>query len=180
MVSHAESTASSHAERSSPQISSAVTTPPTPDELAAFRRGRKVFTRRWKPSEGLGPLYNATSCVSCHSHPVPGGSAPLYRNFYVAALDFGFALGGRPVGDHYYDARVETIFLLTDGRPIVAGKGDDREHILASVRRWNLNRRVVLNVVGLGDDVPRKFLRQLAEENGGVFAHEGAEPKADD
>jgi len=56
----------------------------TADELAAFERGKDVFVRRFKPSEGLGPLYNATSCESCHSTPAIGGSAPLYRNFYLA------------------------------------------------------------------------------------------------
>lgn len=52
-------------------------------ERAAFERGRLVFERRFTPSEGLGSLYNATSCASCHSTPVVGGSAQLYRNFYI-------------------------------------------------------------------------------------------------
>jgi CxxC motif-containing protein (DUF1111 family) len=56
----------------------------TADELAAFERGRVQFARRFKPSEGLGAFYNATSCASCHSKPVMGGSAKLYRNFYIA------------------------------------------------------------------------------------------------
>lgn len=55
----------------------------TPSELAAFERGKRVFQRRFEPEEGLGPHYNATSCESCHSEPAVGGSAPLYRNFYV-------------------------------------------------------------------------------------------------
>ena len=53
------------------------------EEYEAFLRGREVFERRFKPSEGLGPFYNATSCASCHSTPVTGGSAGLYRNFYL-------------------------------------------------------------------------------------------------
>ena len=53
-------------------------------EFEAFNRGREVFERRFKPSEGLGPHYNASSCASCHSTPVTGGSAGLYRNFYLA------------------------------------------------------------------------------------------------
>jgi CxxC motif-containing protein (DUF1111 family) len=61
----------------------------TPDELAAFNRGRLVFERRFKPSEGLGPFYNATSCKSCHSTPVPGGASSLYRNFYLGVYQFG-------------------------------------------------------------------------------------------
>jgi len=55
----------------------------TAAERAAFERGRLVFQRRFTPEEGLGPRYNATSCESCHSTPIPGGSAPLYRNFYL-------------------------------------------------------------------------------------------------
>jgi CxxC motif-containing protein (DUF1111 family) len=70
------------------------------DELAAFERGRELFSRRFKPSEGLGPLYNATSCDSCHSKPVPGGGSDLYRNFYVATFGitptFQFDLPGLP------------------------------------------------------------------------------------
>jgi len=59
------------------------------DELAAFNRGKVQFLKRWKPSEGLGPMYNATACSSCHSKPAAGGGSELYRNFYVA--QYGFA-----------------------------------------------------------------------------------------
>lgn len=53
-------------------------------ERAAFERGKLVFQRRFGPEDGLGPLYNATSCESCHSVPTVGGSAQLYRNFFLA------------------------------------------------------------------------------------------------
>ena len=52
----------------------------------AFDRGRLVFERRFKPSEGLGPFFNATSCAACHNTPVDGGSAPAYRNFFMAGV----------------------------------------------------------------------------------------------
>ncbi|MCA9319368.1 MAG: hypothetical protein KDB53_01470 [Planctomycetes bacterium] len=68
-------------------------------QLEAFERGREVFTRDFKPSEGLGPLYNATSCRSCHSTPDPGGSAPRYRNFFLTAIGPAgsqFAIPGLP------------------------------------------------------------------------------------
>lgn len=57
-------------------------------EREAFERGRAVFERRFRPSEGLGPMYNATSCLSCHSTPDVGGSAALYRNFYLLRVQF--------------------------------------------------------------------------------------------
>ena len=55
-------------------------------QLAAFMRGKALMTKRFTPSEGLGPYYNASSCVSCHEDPVVGGSSPNYRNFYLAAI----------------------------------------------------------------------------------------------
>jgi CxxC motif-containing protein (DUF1111 family) len=58
----------------------------TSAERAAFERGRVVFERRFTPEDGLGPRYNAVSCESCHSAPVTGGSAQLYRNFYLGMV----------------------------------------------------------------------------------------------
>ena len=69
-------------------------------DRARFERGRAQFSKQFKPSEGLGPLYNAVSCEGCHSTPSIGGSAPLYRNFYVAMAGepgtFQFPLQGLP------------------------------------------------------------------------------------
>ncbi|MEE9394827.1 MAG: di-heme oxidoredictase family protein [Planctomycetota bacterium] len=68
-------------------------------DLAAFSRGKTMFEKRFKPSEGLGPFYNGTSCASCHSHPTVGGSSELYRNFYLAAAGppgFQLAMIGLP------------------------------------------------------------------------------------
>lgn len=53
--------------------------------MASFERGKLIFDKDFRPSEGLGPMYNASSCRACHSTPVGGGSAPRYRNFYLAA-----------------------------------------------------------------------------------------------
>ncbi len=60
---------------------------PNPDlsaeMLAAFERGREVFVRRFVRAEGHGPDFNVNSCKACHEIPVVGGSAPLYRNFFL-------------------------------------------------------------------------------------------------
>lgn len=39
-----------------------------------FRRGLEQFKHEWTVGEGLGPLFNATSCVACHNQPVAGGA----------------------------------------------------------------------------------------------------------
>jgi CxxC motif-containing protein (DUF1111 family) len=51
--------------------------------LAAFQRGRATFVRRFTRAEGHGPDFNVDSCKSCHEVPVVGGSAALYRNFFL-------------------------------------------------------------------------------------------------
>jgi CxxC motif-containing protein (DUF1111 family) len=51
---------------------------------ARFERGRLVAMKRFMPSEGLGPAYNATSCAACHEKPVAGGGASRYRGVFVA------------------------------------------------------------------------------------------------
>jgi CxxC motif-containing protein (DUF1111 family) len=95
----------------------------TDDELAAFHRGREMFLKRFKPSEGLGPLYNATSCVSCHSKPVPGGASELYRNFYVASWGFPpflFDLPGLPSPVvPAYGSTLNAPFSLETGRIVI-------------------------------------------------------------
>ena len=58
-------------------------------DMFRFEIGRTIFTRRFDRSEGLGPHFNATSCVSCHEDPVPGGSSQRYRDFFIVGRDVG-------------------------------------------------------------------------------------------
>jgi hypothetical protein len=58
--------------------------PAAPEEQA---RGEALFAREWLPDDprvrdgdGLGPLYNETSCVACHSLGAPGGAGPESKN----------------------------------------------------------------------------------------------------
>ncbi len=89
------------------------------------------------------------------------------------ALETAFSLAGRGTEDRYYDAEADTIFLLTDGLPVLgSGKGDSFSKIRAAVKRWNLLRRVVVHTIGLGDGIPKNGLKRLAAENGGKFVHE--------
>ena len=55
-----------------------------------FELGRALFARDWMPDDprshagdGLGPVYNETSCVACHFQGGPGGSGPASRNVEI-------------------------------------------------------------------------------------------------
>jgi CxxC motif-containing protein (DUF1111 family) len=56
------------------------------EQLATFERGRAVLEHRFTLADGLGPAFNVTFCGSCHEKPVFGGSAGLYRNFFLAGI----------------------------------------------------------------------------------------------
>jgi CxxC motif-containing protein (DUF1111 family) len=59
-------------------------------------RGRELFMREWVPGDsrshggdGLGPLYNETSCVACHSLGGPGGAGSMSKNVDIVTLPRG-------------------------------------------------------------------------------------------
>jgi len=47
----------------------------TADELVQFELGRAAFATDFTPAEGLGPLFEDTSCGGCHSSPATGGGS---------------------------------------------------------------------------------------------------------
>lgn len=54
-----------------------------PTELAARIDGRQAFMREMTAAEGLGPLFNARSCLACHSDPGVGGGSAREEHFAV-------------------------------------------------------------------------------------------------
>lgn len=64
----------------------------TPTELAQFFAGKTAFEEEdfaGPTGDGLGPRFNALSCVECHSHPAAGGTSPPVNPQIVAATKFG-------------------------------------------------------------------------------------------
>lgn len=63
---------------------------PDRDQIA---RGRELFLRQWVPGDsrshggdGLGPLYNESSCVACHNLGGPGGAGGTSKNVDIVTL----------------------------------------------------------------------------------------------
>lgn len=69
------------------------------EDLATFARGEAVLKHRFTLEEGLGPNFNVTFCGACHEKPVFGGSAGLYRNFFLTGrVDDQGAFRSGPAG----------------------------------------------------------------------------------
>ena len=49
----------------------------------ATAHGKDFFSKLFAPSEGLGPLFNARACATCHSEPGVGGSSSRSEHFAV-------------------------------------------------------------------------------------------------
>ena len=95
----------------------------------------------------------------------------LGTNTY-GALEMGFSLAGRGPRDRWYETAIDTIFLLSDGRPTHPKQGgrvpaDNPERVLAAVRRWNPLDRVVVHTITLGKDARGQFMKKLAQQNSG-------------
>ncbi|HEV3118512.1 MAG TPA: di-heme oxidoredictase family protein [Gemmataceae bacterium] len=59
-------------------------------DVAMAQEGEKLFVHEWKPNDplanggdGLGPVFNAKSCVACHFQGGAGGSGGLEHNVLV-------------------------------------------------------------------------------------------------
>jgi hypothetical protein len=44
---------------------------------ATFDRDQQVYEKNETVANGLGPVYNATSCVSCHQNPNSGAASQI-------------------------------------------------------------------------------------------------------
>ena len=57
---------------------------------AQAKLGEQIFRKQFLPAEGLGPLFNARSCLSCHSTPSIGGMSSDDEHFArrVAHMDW--------------------------------------------------------------------------------------------
>lgn len=75
---------------------------------------------------------------------------------------------GKGGGDRNFTERADTFFLLSDGFPS-AGQVVDPDEIRREFRRRNLDGHVVLHTIAVGEDAADKFMKGLAEDNGGQF-----------
>jgi CxxC motif-containing protein (DUF1111 family) len=72
----------------------------TPDQQAAFDDGKDAFQEVERPRDGLGPIFNGTSCAQCHFNSAVGGDSNIVetrfgttdKNKFDALGDLGGSL----------------------------------------------------------------------------------------
>lgn len=89
-------------------------------------------------------------------------------NIY-GAMQAAFKMAGAKAGNEWVEPKVDTIFLLSDGKPSI-GISTDADEILSMVREANENVGITIHTIGLSGAQDAYLLRTLAEENGGTYA----------
>lgn len=109
----------------------------------SFARDQEVYEENHSVQTGLGPVYNATACVSCHENPNSGGASQFTE----------LRVGHNDENGNF----VNPTILINDGRNIITGRSivNDRaigpeaqEHIPATENIRAL--RAALNTLGDG------------------------------
>ncbi len=93
----------------------------TSEQLATFERGKAVSLKRFDLADGLGPAFNVTFCGACHERPVFGGSAGLYRNFFLTGrlTGDGAFIEGESAGESGGVLRVYNFGGDEPARPVI-------------------------------------------------------------
>jgi CxxC motif-containing protein (DUF1111 family) len=73
-----------------------------------FALDQQIFEKRNDIAAGLGPVYNATSCVSCHQNPVTGGPSQITE----------IRVGHKDSNGNFVNPTV----LINDGQNSIAGR----------------------------------------------------------
>jgi CxxC motif-containing protein (DUF1111 family) len=116
----------------------------TVDQRDEAASGFALFIKVWTAAEGLGPLANAQSCVTCHATPMPGGSGTTPRTLVRRVSPSG----GGPQGGVVPRFLVDPAGVLLE-RPLPPHS--------------QLRKTPALYGIGLLEAVPAAVLRERAD-----------------
>jgi len=137
-------------------------------ELSFFTEGLADFNSTEETDEGLGPRLNLDGCVSCHSQPAVGGTAPAINPQVAFATAFGqrnvlpsFITRTGPIREARFkrnpdgtpDGGVHSLFVISgreDGSTSAAGCNIQQENFAQQVANNNVSLRIPTPVFGLG------------------------------
>jgi CxxC motif-containing protein (DUF1111 family) len=124
----------------------------TREQFARFRAGKAVFDRDFDAADGLGPVFNDTSCTNCHNQGGDGGGSDTLETRF-----------GR-VTDGVFDQLLDLDGQLLHSKGIGRFNGIDFVgEVVPTVANVVARRRTnPLFGLGLVDAVPDESLEELA------------------
>lgn len=131
----------------------------TPTQLARFEQGKAMFEKVFTPSNGLGAVFNAQSCVECHGQPAVGGTDPtktIQRFTTLLAPHFAVGLVTQADGAPHVHARSVATEFPDEVPGCVLGGELVPPHAMASTTRVTPH----LFGIGLLENIPDTTLIQ--------------------
>ena len=123
-------------------------------ELARFDEGKDEFEDEETPEEGLGPVFNDTSCARCHANPAVGGSnGTVETRFGAVGADGKFD----PL------AQFGGSLIQVNGIGQAGGCDFTGETVPAQANRVSGRRTTPLFGLGLVDAVPESTFGYVAQ-----------------
>ncbi len=123
--------------------------------------------RLWKKEMTIADSETRVAAVEfIDKMPVVGGTATydaLEAAFGLGDVGRGKKRGADPSGD----SKVDTVILLSDGKPSV-GEKTQPDAIRADVLEWFGERRIAVHTVAFGKDADLDFMAGLAKDTGGT------------
>jgi hypothetical protein len=155
-------------------------------ELSFFQEGLADFNSTEETDEGLGPRLNLDGCVTCHSQPAVGGTAPAINPQVAFATAFGqrnvvpsFITRNGPIREARFkrnpdgspDGGVHALFVISgreDGSTSAAGCNIQQENFAQQVANNNVVFRIPTPVFGLGliEQIPDSAIIASLTNNG--------------
>jgi CxxC motif-containing protein (DUF1111 family) len=133
------------------------------DEIARFEAGKEEFKEDETAEDGLGPVFNDTSCARCHTDPAVGGSSALVETrFGSVGADGRFT--GLP---EHGGSLIQVKGIGPAGTCDFAGETVPAQATFVSGRRTT-----PLFGLGLVDAVPESTFRYIAMIERALWPHE--------
>jgi len=123
-------------------------------ERARFLLGRALFERLATPQEGLGPLFNAERCSSCHGEPATGGGGVTVPVLKATRFEGGRCDPLRAEGGDNVQRRAT---------PLLSAAGMGAEAVPAGATATAFVTAPPLFGLGLVEAIPEEALARLAD-----------------
>ncbi|WP_254018708.1 di-heme oxidoredictase family protein [Mesorhizobium escarrei] len=128
-----------------------------PADADLVARGKQVFQTDFTPQTGLGPLFNAASCVACH--PGPGG-ASIDENHFARRITHMDPGSGRTLPIDHPNSPVARRHALRDGVAIASAAMPGQANVVSL--------RMPLALYGIAgiDEIPDSVIEAQAISKG--------------
>jgi CxxC motif-containing protein (DUF1111 family) len=162
----------------------------TTGQLDFFDDGRADFSEQEGVPDGLGPRFNLDGCLSCHSQPAVGGTAPAVNPQVAGATLNGarntvpsFITVNGPIREARFisnpdgspDGGVHGLFVISGRSDGAAGCNVVQDNFAAQVANKNVIFRIPTPVFGAGliEQIPDAQIKAAAAASAGARAPMG-------